>query len=169
MNRTTSAPKIAHYYGRLNVATDAPPEVIRAAYKALVQKYHPDRHQGSLRHELLVTALNKAQEVLLDPARRAAHDQWIRQGEIRRGLREPSDANALGFGLRLRLFWTSISIDGLPFAVAWRMHLTAVQRVGFGLVACVVLAALVMTTAVLLRNDDAPHRVAPTLQSSSAR
>ena len=71
MNRTTSAPKIAHYYGRLKVTTDAPPEVIRAAYKALVQKYHPDRHQGSLRHELLVTALNKAQEVLLDPARRA--------------------------------------------------------------------------------------------------
>ncbi len=120
MNRATSAPKIAHYYGRLKVATDAPPEVIRAAYKALVQKCHPDRHQGSLRHELLVTALNKAQEVLLDPARRAAHDQWIRQEEIRLGLREPSDASALGFGLRLRLFWTSISIDGLPFAAAWR-------------------------------------------------
>ena len=96
-------PKIAHYYGRLKVATDAPPEVIRAAYKALVQKYHPDRHQGSVRHEIVLAALNKAQEVLPDPERRAAHDAWIRQEEIRLGLREPSAESAPGLGLRLKL------------------------------------------------------------------
>lgn len=88
-------PRIATYYARLKVAQDAPPEVIRAAHRALVQKYHPDRHNGSLRHEQVVAALNRAQDVLLDPETRAAHDQWIRDEEIRLGLREaPPDEDA---------------------------------------------------------------------------
>jgi len=86
-----SRPRIATYYARLKVAQDAPPEVIRAAHRALVQKYHPDRHKGSLRHEQVVAALNRAQDVLLDPETRAAHDQWIRDEEVRMGLREPPD------------------------------------------------------------------------------
>lgn len=82
-------PRVATYYARLKVAQDAPPEVIRAAHRALVQKYHPDRHGGSLRHEQVVAALNRAQDILLDRESRAAHDQWIRDEEVRLGLREP--------------------------------------------------------------------------------
>ena len=58
--------RVATYYARLKVAQDAPPEVIRAAHRALVQKYHPDRHKGSIRHEQVVAALNRAQDILLD-------------------------------------------------------------------------------------------------------
>lgn len=136
------ANKIAHYYGRLKVAQDAPPEVIRAAYKALVQKYHPDRHQGSVRHEIVLAALNKAQDVLLDPDRRAAHDQWIREEEIRLGLREP-DEDTLGLSMRLKLMWLSMREDGLPFGEAWDMNLTRNQRWGLAFGASIAVSLLV--------------------------
>ncbi|WP_428422363.1 J domain-containing protein [Methylibium sp.] len=148
-------PKIPHYYGRLKVAPDAPPEVIRAAYKALAQKYHPDRHRGSVRHELVLTALNKAQEVLLDPERRAAHDQWIRSEEERIGYREPVIRDAPGLPLRLKLLWSGVRQGGLSFGDAWLAYLTGAQRLVFGTVGVVALAALLGGTVVLLlpRND----------------
>lgn len=124
-------PKIATYYGRLKVAQDAPPEVIRAAYKVLVQKYHPDRHQGSLRHEIVLAALNKAQDVLLDPARRAGHDQWIREEEIRLGLRDPGPDALPTLGDRWNSLWAGMREEGLPFEEAWRMHFTRRQRYSF--------------------------------------
>lgn len=162
--------KIAHYYGRLKVAPDAPPEVIRAAYKALVQKYHPDRHHGSVRHEIVLAALNKAQEVLLDPAQRAAHDQWIRQEEIRLGVREPDPAGAPSFGLRLRLFRASVQQDGLPVVDALRLHLTLGERVGMGLAIGGLLVLVLLGSAMLLLRDEtalhelsaAVHRTAET-------
>lgn len=160
-----SRAKIAHYYGRLKVAQDAPPEVIRAAYKALVQKYHPDRHQGSVRHEIVLAALNKAQDVLLDPERRAAHDQWIREEEIRLGLREPSE-DALGLGLRLKLLWLSMREDGLPFGEAWDMNLTRSQRWGLACGASIAVSLLVAgvlgAAGWLMAGDDGlPDYVAP--------
>ncbi len=39
--------KLHTHYDNLKVARDAPPEVIRAAYKTLCHKFHPDRHGGS--------------------------------------------------------------------------------------------------------------------------
>lgn len=120
--------KIATYYSRLKVAQDAPPEVIRAAYKALAQKVHPDRHQGSLRHELVLAALNKARDVLLDPARRAAHDQWIRDEEIRRGWRAPDVAAAPGLIERGRRVAAGVRRDGVSWVQACRLHLTPAQQ-----------------------------------------
>jgi len=38
--------RVRTHYDNLKVARDAPHEVIRAAYKTLSQKYHPDRSQG---------------------------------------------------------------------------------------------------------------------------
>ncbi len=162
-------PKIAHYYGRLKVATDAPPEVIRAAYKALVQKYHPDRHQGSVRHEIVLAALNKAQEVLLDPERRAAHDAWIRQEEIRLGLREPSAESAPGLGLRLKLAWWAMREDGLPFGEAARMHLSFAERAGFTLAGCLLAFSLLGAGLSLLqmRGDDPLRNVIPPALAAS--
>ena len=64
-------------YSVLGVARTASDSEIRAAYHALVAKYHPDRYQGNpledLANEKLV-AINRAYEILSDPARRAAHD-----------------------------------------------------------------------------------------------
>lgn len=39
--------KIHTHYDNLKVAREAPPEVIRAAYRALSQRYHPDRNPAN--------------------------------------------------------------------------------------------------------------------------
>lgn len=58
------------HYEVLQVHPGAEPEVIRAAYRILARKYHPD-HGGDARRMI---ALNDAWDVLGDPARRAAYD-----------------------------------------------------------------------------------------------
>lgn len=158
MNR----PKVATYYARLKVAHDAPPEVVRAAYKALAQKYHPDRHRGSLRHEIVLAALNKAHEVLSDPVRRAAHDQWIRQEEVRLGWREPGGECRLGLGLRMELVLSSLRDDGLPLGAALCMHLTRAQRAALLLAAGTALMLLVGSAmSYLSKHDDPLRRLGP--------
>jgi curved DNA-binding protein CbpA len=57
-------------YHVLQVQRHAAPEVIRAAYRALAWRYHPDR---GARPEGMVI-LNHAWSILGDPARRAAYD-----------------------------------------------------------------------------------------------
>jgi hypothetical protein len=64
-------------YSVLGVARNATDNEIRAAYHALVAKYHPDKHQGNPLEGLAaekMAAINRAHEILSDPARRAAYD-----------------------------------------------------------------------------------------------
>ena len=62
-------------YQVLNVAPDAEPEVIEAAYKALMKKYHPDKIAGGPPlSESKAAEINDAFRTLRDPARRARHD-----------------------------------------------------------------------------------------------
>jgi hypothetical protein len=63
------------YYATLGVSPDAPPEVIRAAYRVLAQKHHPDRHDQSKESEEITVRINEAYRVLSDPAQRAAYDE----------------------------------------------------------------------------------------------
>lgn len=65
------------HYDNLRISREAPPEVIRAAYKALSQKHHPDRNNGSPESHRIMTILNTAYDVLSDPVTRAEHDAWI--------------------------------------------------------------------------------------------
>lgn len=65
------------HYDNLKISRDAPPEVIRAAYKALSQKHHPDRNHDSPESHRVMTIINTAYEVLMNPAKRAQHDAWI--------------------------------------------------------------------------------------------
>jgi len=69
------------HYDNLKVTRNAPPEVIRAAYKTLTQKYHPDRHPGSADAERVMALINVSYQVLSDPVQRAEHDRWIVQQE----------------------------------------------------------------------------------------
>jgi hypothetical protein len=59
------------------VARLAPQEVIRAAYKALSQKYHPDKNPGDEKAARIMAILNTAYGILSDPVRRKEHDEWI--------------------------------------------------------------------------------------------
>lgn len=73
----TAVPKVRTHYDNLKVARDAPPEVIRAAYKSLSQKYHPDRNAGDPKASRTMAIINAAYRVLSDPDLRKKHDQWI--------------------------------------------------------------------------------------------
>lgn len=77
------------YYENLKVSRTAPPEVIRAAYKSLAQKYHPDRNANDVDAARIMKLINEAYEVLSDPLKRAEHDRWIaRQEEINKELQQ---------------------------------------------------------------------------------
>lgn len=65
------------YYEILQVHPSAEPEVIKAAYRKLAQKYHPDRNPSSQANSYM-KRLNLAYEVLSDPARRARYDKAYR-------------------------------------------------------------------------------------------
>jgi len=70
-----------NHYERLKVTQDAPPEVIRAAYRALANRLHPDRNGGvggpdDATHEQMA-ALNAAYEILIDPMLRRDYDATL--------------------------------------------------------------------------------------------
>ena len=69
------------YYDVLQVERDATPERVRAAYRRLAQKYHPDKMPGNANASRAMAAINAAYEVLSDGHRRAEHDLWIRRAE----------------------------------------------------------------------------------------
>lgn len=67
------------HYDALEVARDASPEVIRAAYKSLMQRFHPDKHPGDDSAGARATAIAQAYAVLSDVAGRAAYDASLRR------------------------------------------------------------------------------------------
>ncbi|WP_341744355.1 J domain-containing protein [Azonexus hydrophilus] len=74
-------PSIHSHYENLRIARNAPPAVIRAAYRALAQEYHPDRNHGSTDAARIMVLLNEAYRVLSDDTLRKEHDEWLRQAE----------------------------------------------------------------------------------------
>lgn len=71
-----------NHYERLKVSPDAPPEVIRAAYRALATKLHPDRQGGNSgpneeAHEAM-SALNASYLVLTNEKARQNYDAQLR-------------------------------------------------------------------------------------------
>lgn len=70
--------KFKTHYDSLNVARSAPASVIKAAYKALSQTYHPDKYAGGPDEALrIMKNINAAYAVLSDTDKRAEHDRWI--------------------------------------------------------------------------------------------
>ncbi len=69
------------HYDNLKVARNAPPEVIRAAYKSLSLKFHPDRNPGNSEATRIMAIINASYGVLSDTEKRQQHDMWIAQQE----------------------------------------------------------------------------------------
>lgn len=63
------------YYAILGVVPNAEDIVIKAAYKALAQRYHPDRNPDSPDAAKRMAEINEAYQVLSDPPQRKAYDQ----------------------------------------------------------------------------------------------
>jgi len=70
---------ISTYYDILGVDADASSDEIKRAYRAAVLKYHPDRLSDDDGDNHLFHLIQKAYEVLSDPARRAEYDKGVSQ------------------------------------------------------------------------------------------
>ncbi len=75
------------YYRVLGVVDDAEDIIVRAAYKALAQRYHPDKWKGDPQEaNRKMMDINEAYEALSDPVRRRRYDvQNIPQPIVARG------------------------------------------------------------------------------------
>lgn len=62
-----------HYY-TLGLSENATPEEIKAAFKRLAVKYHPDKHMGNTDMEEKFKSVNQAYQVLSDPYKKAQFD-----------------------------------------------------------------------------------------------
>jgi len=72
------------YYKILGVPKTATAKEIKAAYRKLARKYHPDVNKGDAKSEARFKEINEANEVLSDPAKRQRYDtlgsDWAKYG-----------------------------------------------------------------------------------------
>src|SRR5438270_6575624 len=64
------------YYEILGIEKSAEVEEIKKAYRKMAVKYHPDKNPGDKAAEEQFKELSEAYEVLSDPQKRAAYDQY---------------------------------------------------------------------------------------------
>lgn len=69
-----------NYYSILGVSKEADEVVIRAAYRALAQKYHPDKASLELKsnYSLRMSEINEAYSVLGEPEGKVKYDALIK-------------------------------------------------------------------------------------------
>src|SRR5262249_10609518 len=89
------------YYEILGVERSAGEEEIKKAYRKLAVKYHPDKNPGDKTAEEKFKELGEAYEVLNDPQKKAAYDQYGHAAFDRRragGFHDPFDIFREVFG-----------------------------------------------------------------------
>lgn len=64
------------YYDVLGVAQTADKDELKKAYRKLAMKYHPDQNQDNAEAEAKFKEVNEAYDVLKDPQKKAAYDQY---------------------------------------------------------------------------------------------
>ena len=70
----------ADYYETLGVARNASEAEITKAFRRLAMKYHPDRNSNDKTAEVRFKEAKEAYEILCDPQKRAAYDQFGHAG-----------------------------------------------------------------------------------------
>ena len=68
------------YYEILGTAKNASEAELKKSYRRLAMKYHPDRNEGDANAEARFKEAKEAYEVLSDPQKRAAYDQFGHAG-----------------------------------------------------------------------------------------
>lgn len=142
------AKRLHTHYDNLKVAHDASPEAIRAAYRALCKKYHPDQNRHNPDAHRIMSLVNRSYQVLSQPERRQAHDQWIAAQTAKQSNEPEKIASPMPGGFRKVQ-------EPLPYAklAAWLLLLA------------LMIAALAYYTA--RQRQDAPFT--PTLENSRSR
>ena len=64
------------YYEVLGIPKNASEQDIKKAYRSMAKKYHPDRNKDNPEAEAKFKEVQEANEVLSDPQKRAAYDQY---------------------------------------------------------------------------------------------
>jgi len=80
---------MADFYKELGVERTASADEIKKAYRKLAGELHPDKNPGNKKAEARFKVVNRANQVLADPAKRKLYDEF---GED--GLRDGFDASA---------------------------------------------------------------------------
>jgi DnaJ domain len=70
------------HYDTLKVHSNASPEAIKTAYRALCKQHHPDRNPSKPEASAKMAEINVAYEILSDPERRLEYDQKIQTIEL---------------------------------------------------------------------------------------
>lgn len=119
------------HYGRLKVTQDAPVEVIRAAYRVLAAKYHPDRQQvgdtGAADANAEMSALNTAYQVLIHPDSRRDYDallaarKELRKSKVAPKAAAPGDVAIVEPAPNTRVDMEWLPPKGTAEQNAWRM------------------------------------------------
>lgn len=87
------------YYGILGVPRTANEKDIKAAYRKLARKYHPDVNPGDKAGEEKFKQINEAHEILSDPDKRKKYDEFGDQWQYADQLRKAQEqAGAEGTG-----------------------------------------------------------------------
>src|SRR5512139_2809822 len=68
------------YYEILGVNRDASEEELKKSYRRLAMKHHPDRNPDNPKAEEAFKEAKEAYEILSDPNKRAAYDQYGHAG-----------------------------------------------------------------------------------------
>jgi len=145
------------HYDNLQVTRTASEAVIRASYRALVQKYHPDKHQLRAEGERITKILNDAYEILSDPQKRREYDEFLNSRE-RKGQASTSHSTQSASGQQQSSTWGGVRPP--PRATPPAPNPAVRKRWNTALLV-IVLLLLVLFLGILLPGSEKPTQTFP--------
>jgi molecular chaperone DnaJ len=102
---------MADYFDVLEVSRTASDDEVKAAYRKLAMRWHPDRNNGSKEAEEKFKELTEAYDVLRDPHKRAAYERYGEAGL--RGSGMPGGFHHFDLSEALNVFMRDFGLGGI--------------------------------------------------------
>ena len=144
------------YYELLEIAENASSEVIKAAYKVQVAKYHPDNAESGDLEKM--QEINVAFEILSDPVRRREYDKGIKDGvSNREAKKEEQKMQKNDETQNVREMQNMNKANGEQEKLKWYLSVPAIL---FGLFLCTIpgIVLFIMRCSFLCKNKDIVNR-----------